>query len=90
MYQFNPYDVLSEPITQENVQKMGELIALRSLRVHCSYSYKKYSWLYSSFVKDLNRDSYKNHVFSDAYDIAQNAICFLCEFIGKNLDDEFA
>ena len=29
------------------------------------------------------------HVFSDAYDFVQNAVCFLCEFVGKSLNDVY-
>ena len=82
----NPYSVLSETISFDNVQKMGELITLKTLR-GCS-SYSKYAtMLYLHYVNDLNRKSQANYVLSDAYDLAQIAICFLYEFIGKQLDD---
>ena len=82
----NPYSVLSETISFDNVQKMGELITLKTLR-GCS-SYSKYaSVLYRNYVNDLNRKNQANYVLSDAYDLAQIAIRFLYEFIGKQLDD---
>ena len=37
----------------------------------------------------MNRRNNPEHIFSDAYDFAQNAICFLCEFIGKELTDVY-
>jgi RNA polymerase sigma factor (sigma-70 family) len=46
-------------------------------------------WLYVGLVKDLNRSNNPTHIFSDAYDLVQTAICFLCEFIGKNLGDVY-
>ena len=46
-------------------------------------------WLYVGLVKDLNRGNDSEHVFSDAYDLVQNAICFLCDFIGKSLNDVY-
>ena len=81
----NPYSVLSETISFDNVQKMGELITLKTLR-GCS-SYSKYaSVLYRNYVNDLNRKNQANYVLSDAYDLAQISICFLYQFIGKPLD----
>jgi len=84
----NPYSVLSEIISFDNVQKMGELITLKTLRGCCSYS-KCASDLYRHYVNDLNRKNQANYVLSDAYDLAQIAICFLYEFLGKKLDDVY-
>ena len=83
----NPYDVLSETISFDNVQQMGELITLKCLRGYSAYSRRNFEKLYTGYVRDLNRRNNPEHIFSDAYDIAQNAICFLCEFIGKELTD---
>ena len=85
----NPYDVLSENISFENVQLMGEMITLKTLRTRYAYARKALDWLYVGLVKDLNRGNDSEHVFSDAYDLVQNAICFLCEFIGKSLNDVY-
>ena len=84
----NPYSVLSKTISFDNVQKMGELITLKTLRGSCSYS-KYASVLYRNYVNDLNRKNQANYVLSDAYDFAQIAICFLYQFIGKQLDDVY-
>ena len=83
----NPYDVLSETISFENVQLMGEMITLKTLRTRYAYARKALDWLYVGLVKDLNRGNDSEHVFSDAYDLVQNAICFLFDFIGKSLND---
>ena len=83
----NPYFVLSETISFENVQQIGELITLKTLRGYCAYSRQSFEKLYTGYVRDLNRRNNPAHTFSDAYDIAQNAICFLCDFIGKELTD---
>ena len=85
----NPYDVLSETISFENVQLMGEMITLKTLRGRYAYARKALDWLYVGLVKDLNRGNDSEHVFSDAYDLVQNAICFLCEFVGKKLTDVY-
>ena len=85
----NPYNVLSEVISFENVQQMGEMIALKTLHGRYAYARQTLEWLYVGFVKDLNRSNDSHHVFSDAYDLAQTAICFLCEFVGKSLNDVY-
>ena len=85
----NPYDVLSETISFENVQLMGEMITLKTLRTRYAYARRALDWLYVGLVKDLNRGNDAEHVFSDAYDLVQNAICFLCDFIGKSLNDVY-
>ena len=89
MLQNNPYNVLSETISFENIQQIGELITLKCLRGYCAYSRQNFEKLYTGYVKDLNRRNYPTHTFSDAYDLAQTAICFLCEFIGKELTDVY-
>ena len=85
----NPYDVLSETISFENIQLMGEMITLKTLRGYFAYSRQGLDWLYVGLVKDLNRGNDSEHVFSDAYDFVQNAVCFLCEFVGKKLADVY-
>ena len=85
----NPYNVLSEIISFENVQQMGEMIALKTLRGRYAYARQTLEWLYVGLVKDLNRSNNPHHVFSDAYDLAQTAICFLFEFVGKSLNDVY-
>ena len=85
----NPYDVLSETISFENIQLMGEMITLKTLRGYFAYSRQGLDWLYVCLIKDLNRSNDSEHVFSDAYDLVQNAICFLCEFVGKKLTDVY-
>ena len=89
MLQHNPYSVLLETISFENVQKMGELITLKTLKTQSAYAQGAFNWLYVGLVKDLNRCNNPRYVFSDGYDLAQTAICFLCEFIGKKLDDVY-
>lgn len=85
----NPYDVLSESISSENVQLMGEMITLKTLRGRYAYARRSLEWLYVGLVKDLNRSNDSCHIFSDAYDLVQTAVCFLCEFVGKSLNDVY-
>ena len=86
----NPYNVLSEVISFDNVQKMGEMLTLKSLRTRSTYPRYNLEWLYLSFIRDLNRHNEPHHVFSDAYDLVQVAVCFLCSFVGHRLTDVYS
>lgn len=89
MFQNNPYNVLSENISFDNIQQMSEMITLKTLRGRWAYARHSLDWLYVGLVKDLNRSNDAYHIFSDAYDLVHNAICFLYEFIGKSLGDVY-
>ena len=73
MLQNNPYNVLSENISLDNIQKMAELITLKCLRGRYSYAQRSLEKLYIGLVNDLNRSNHSTHTFSDAYDLVQNA-----------------
>ena len=74
-------------ISQDNVQRIGELITLRALKMLCQFSQKAFVKLYKGLIQDIYyADECPNHTFSDGYDILQTAICFLCEHIGKRMD----
>lgn len=73
-------------ITVDNVQHFGELIAIGALKTYARYSNGALITLYKSLLRDVFRPSTQRR-FSDGYDIAQEAICFLCNFIGKSLLD---
>ena len=90
MFQNNPYSVFSETISLQNVQQIGELITLKCLRGYLAYSRQTFQNLYTNYLIDLNRRNYPTHTFSDAYDLAQSAICFLLDFIGKELSDVYS
>ena len=85
----NTYHVLSETFSFDNIQQIGELITLKALRGFLAFSRQSFEKLYIAYVKDLNRLNYPAHTFSDTYDLAQTAICFLCDFIGKELNDVY-
>ena len=89
-YSQNPYNVLSETISFDNVQKMGEMLTLKSLRTRSTYPRYHLEWLYLSFIRDLNHRNEPHHVFSDAYDLVQVGVCFLCGFVGHRLTDVYS
>ena len=44
-YSQNPYNVLSEIISFDNVQKMGEMLTLKTLRTRSTYPRYHLEWL---------------------------------------------
>ena len=64
-------------ISAENVQKMGEVIALTCIKTVMFRSDKDLHYLYKGLLHDMNRSIDDYSPFSNAYDIAQEAILVL-------------
>ena len=74
-------------ISAENIQKIGEVIALTCIKTVIIRSGKDLHYLYKGLLRDMNRSKEDNSPFSNAYDIAQEAMLFLCKHIGEKLGD---
>lgn len=86
------YNLLKgEVITVDNVERRGIAIALKALKTVLSHSYnRRLDKLYFGLVKDLENINNSDHIFSDGYDLAQEASCFLCAYMGKSIYDKCA
>lgn len=76
-------------ISAENVQRMGEVIALCCIKTVITRSGKDLHKLYADLLHDMNREKDGYSPFSNAYDLAQEAMLFLCQHMGKRLDDVY-
>ena len=74
-------------ISAENIQKMGEVIALTCIKTVIVRSGKDLHYLYKGLLRDINRSKDDFSPLSDSYDIAQEAMLFLCQHIGEKLGD---
>lgn len=74
-------------ISAENIQKMGEVIALTCIKTVIIRSGKDLHYLYKGLLHDMNRSKDDYSPFSNAYDIAQEAMLFLCQHTGEKLGD---
>ncbi len=83
----NEGQLFAEPISDDNVKLMGEMIALQALRNEMQYDFEVVSKLYNGLVKDLNHISQIDYTITDGYDYAQLAICFLYQFKGMFVSD---
>ncbi len=76
-------------ITADNIKKIGELIAVLTIRTVMCRSGKDLYRLYDGLIKDCNKSNNSLDEYSDGYDIAQTAMLFLCEHIGKRLGGNY-
>ena len=74
-------------ISAENVQRMGEVIALCAIKTVIVRGGKDLYNLYKGLLRDINRANDDMSRYSDGYEIAQEAMLFLCQHMGKKLDD---
>ena len=81
------FNISQAVISQDNVQRIAELISLKALKMLCQFSQKAFIRLYKGLILDVYyADEHPNYTFSDGYDIVQTAICFLWEHLGKRMD----
>ena len=83
----NEGELFAEPITNDNVKLMGEMIALQALRTVKKFDMKIADKLYIGLIKDLHHMSEIDYIVSDGYDVAQTAICFLYQFVGHSANE---
>lgn len=76
---------LNVVITKDNVQELGENIAICSMK-HL-LPYRNIYKLYNGLIWDMHSLENYERIITDGYDIAQEAIVYLCQFIGKKLGD---
>lgn len=76
-------------ITTENVQRMGEVIALCAIKTVMVRGGKDLHNLYKGLLRDVNRSGNDMSRYSDGYEVAQEAMLFLCRHMGKRLDDVY-
>ena len=76
-------------ITAENVQRMSEVIALCAIKTVIVRGGKDLHNLYKGLLHDVNRSENDMSRYSDGYEIAQEAMLFLCQHMGKRLDDVY-
>ena len=76
-------------ITAENVQRMGEVIALCAIKTVIVRGGKDLHNLYKGLLRDINRSNDDMSRYSDGYEIAQESMLFLCQHMGKRLDDVY-
>ncbi len=76
-------------ITAENVQRMGEVIAICAIKTVIVRGGKDLHNLYKGLLHDVNRADDDMSRYSDGYEIAQESMLFLCQHMGKRLDDVY-
>ncbi len=75
-------------ITQENILDLGKAIALKAVKGSLRYAYGNLDYLHKDIINDLYHHNTMDN-YSDGYDIVQETVCFLCNFIGHQLGNLF-
>ena len=83
----NEGELFAQPISENNVKLMGEMIALQVFRVAMRFDFEVVPKLYNGLIKDLHRMNNPEHIISDGYDYAQIAISFLWQYKGRYVSD---
>jgi DNA-binding CsgD family transcriptional regulator len=79
---------MDEIITIDNVRRRGEYLAIRAVKIDLGREGTRFLRIaYSHLLRDINNFDVPGYVLTDSYDIAQEAIAFLCGHIGRKLDD---
>ncbi len=73
-------------ITQENILDLGKAIALKAVKGSLRYAYGNIDYLHKNIINDLYHHNTMDN-YSDSFDIVQETVCFLCNFIGYKLGD---
>lgn len=74
-------------ITLDNVQTIGEKIAVCAVKNAKRFAYGSLDKLYKGLIHNISCNLSIDEHFTDGYDIAQEAICYLCQFIGHKLGE---
>ena len=85
----NEGELFAEPISDENVKLMGENDCVAGYAHDNAFDLEIVGKLYRGLVKDLHHMNDIGYTISDSYDYAQIAICFLLEFKGMRVTDEY-
>ena len=83
----NEGELFAEPISKDNVKLMGEMIALQALRTIKKFDIRVADKCYIGLIKDLHHMNEVGYIVSDGYDVAQTAICFLYQFVGRKVSE---
>lgn len=74
-------------IKPSNIQKIAELITVGAVKNVMIHSSRDLYRLYKGLLADINRPQDSLELYSDGYDYVQEAICFLCNYLGKKAGD---
>ena len=80
------YSILRQPISEENISRISELIVLRAIKTRCGYDHR-FDKLYKGLLCDMFDKGKDKFTFSDAYDLVQDVNIFLLGYLGRLVDE---
>lgn len=81
------WNVMKEEISNDNVLRMSELIALKAIKCTIKWAGYPMIGLYKVLYRDTLHRTEIDYVVSDAYDFVQTVALFLCGYMGHHLND---
>ena len=79
----------NQVISAQNVQNLGEQIAIIAVKTKSRRLSGKLDRLIKGLLFDVYKRNTPGHIFSDGYDLVQTAVCFLWEYRGRRLDEPY-
>ena len=83
------FRVFKEVISCENVLEIAELIVCKETKNLIRFSGSFAAEIHAKICKDIYCKNEPGYILSDNYDIVQTVALFLCEHIGKHLEDTY-
>ncbi len=85
----NVWEMLNEEISEDNILRMSEFIALRETKFLIGYIGAPMVEIHRRLCVDIaNRSNYK-YVLSNSYEFVQEIAVFLCANMGRKLSDTY-
>lgn len=79
------FEIFNERISADNVMRMGELLASSALKLVCQH--KELYRMRANLARDIDNKHLEGYIFTDGYDLAQEAALFLCGYMGQSAYD---
>ena len=71
---------------EKNILELGKAIALKAVKGSLRYAYGNLDYLHKDIVNDLYHHN-TTDIYSDGFDVVQETVCFLCNFISHKLGE---
>ncbi len=75
-------------ITYDNILNIGKAIALGAVKGSMRYAFTSLDKMYKNLMRDIYHHN-ELEPYTNSYDLVQDAVCFLCNCIGKKLGDVY-
>lgn len=79
------FEIFNERISADNVMRMAELLAASALKLVCRH--RELYRMRANLARDIDYKHSEGYIFTDGYDLVQEAALFLCGYMGQSAYD---